>query len=142
MAQYELISSQPWRCLPADCSRSKCAHKLRYMFIPKLSLFEVKSIEFIVSHSSLVNLKGVLGMMILLLVSPIKPIFGFISTPCSDMLVDDASIILLNCFMFNILVNSSYPDLIRSLQMLCSNLAVIPIHYEIKQSRVNSFNKN
>ena len=65
------------------------------MFIPKLPSFEVKSIELIVTHSSLGNSKGVLGMMILLLVSPIDLIFGFLSTPYSDMLVDDASVI---CF--------------------------------------------
>ena len=63
------------------------------MFIPKLPSFEVKSNELIVTLSSLVNSKGVLGMMILLLAYPINLIFGFISTPYSDMLVDDASII-------------------------------------------------
>ena len=55
------------------------------MFIPKLPSFEVKSIELIVTHSSLVNSKDVLRMMIFLLVSPINLIFGFISTPYSDM---------------------------------------------------------
>ena len=68
-------------------------HNLRYMFIPKSLSFEVKSIELVATHSSLVNLKVVLGMMILLLGSPINLIFVFISTPYSDMLVDDASII-------------------------------------------------
>ena len=63
------------------------------MFIPKSPSFEVKSVELIITHSSLVDSKGVLGMMILLLGSPINLIFVFISTPYSDMLVDDASII-------------------------------------------------
>ena len=63
------------------------------MFIPKSPSFEVKSIELVATHSSLVNLKVVLGMMILLLGSPINLIFVFISTPYSDMLVDDASVI-------------------------------------------------
>ena len=34
-------------------------------------------------------------------------------------------------FMLNILVNASYPELIRSLRMLCPKLVAIPIHYEI-----------
>ena len=63
------------------------------MFVPKLPSFEVESIELIVTHSSLPNSKSVLGMMILLLVSPINLRFGFISTPFSEMLLGDASII-------------------------------------------------
>ena len=93
LAQFELKSSQPWRYSRTDCSPSKCGHKLKYVFIQKLLSFEVKSIELIVTHSSLVNSEGALGMMILLLAFPINLIFGFISTQYSDMLVDDASII-------------------------------------------------
>ena len=75
---------------------------MRYRFIPKLPSFEVKSIELIVTNSSLVNSKGVIGMMISLLVSPINLIFGFISSPYSDILVDDASIIcwIVPCSIF------------------------------------------
>ena len=68
-------------------------HKLRYTVIPKLPSFDLKPIELIDIHLSLVNSKGVLGVITLLLVSPTNLIFGFISTPYSDMLVDDALII-------------------------------------------------